>query len=143
EGSPIVLTLSAPHNYVTGDKVYVTGVVGNGAANGITPAITVPSTADENYNKTHVILTGFDSTGEYETGGTIQLITNGLREDEEIGRIVRIIAGTGRNQVRKIIGNSQTTLTIDGTWAELPDETSVFIVEDHAWLTETPTTPTE
>ncbi|MBN1567942.1 MAG: hypothetical protein JXA73_08840 [Acidobacteria bacterium] len=57
----------------------------------------------------------------------------GLLADAEIGKLVRIIAGAGRGQVRRISDNTATGLTIDTPWEVLPDETSRFIIEDPTW----------
>lgn len=43
---------------------------------------------------------------------------------------VVIRAGTGQGQVRLIASNTATVLTIDGTWAVIPDTTSTFEVVD-------------
>ncbi|HEY4338693.1 MAG TPA: hypothetical protein VGM97_01990, partial [Steroidobacteraceae bacterium] len=53
---------------------------------------------------------------------------SGLAVDAEKGSIVWIIAGKGKGQKASIIGNTSTTLTIDGTWSTTPDPTSVFVV---------------
>ncbi len=57
----------------------------------------------------------------------------GLNVNEEEGRVVRIIAGLGRGQVRRIVSNTATQLTIDKPWDTIPDSTSRFIVEAAAW----------
>lgn len=137
-GSPIVLTLATPHNYTSGDEVFVDAVRGNTNANG-TYTATVPSTPDASYNKLHLILPP-NSNSTYEGGGNVREITNGLRAHDEKGHIVRIIAGTGRNQKRKIVDNDMTTLTVDPEWDVEPDATSVFIVEDSSTLGAIPTT---
>lgn len=137
-GAPIVLSLATPHNYSSGDEVFVSGVRGNTNANGTLTA-TVPTTLDPSYNKLHLILS-VDSNSTYEGGGTVQQITDGMRVGEEKGRIVRIIAGTGRNQKRKIVDNDMTTITVDPAWDTDPDATSVFIVEDGSTLGSIPST---
>lgn len=57
----------------------------------------------------------------------------GATPDEEIGRQVRIIAGTGIGQVKRIIGNDATTLTIEGEWDTTPNSTSIFVIEQPTW----------
>lgn len=59
---------------------------------------------------------------------------SGLTVNEERGRKVRIIAGTGKGQCRLIASNSATVLTIEGVWETQPDATSQFIVEDANWI---------
>ena len=139
--TPITLSLSTAHNYANDDTVFVAGVRGNSGANG-SFTVQIPATPDESYNRTHVILVGSIGDGDYDGGGTIQMVTRGLRPHEEKGREVLIIAGTGRGQRRTIKDNDTTTLFIDGTWSETPDETSVFIVTDTQWLQTEPTVPT-
>src|SRR3990172_2295194 len=57
----------------------------------------------------------------------------GMTPDAEIGNLVRVISGTGRGQVRRIVDNDATTLWIDTPWDVAPDATSRFIVEAPAW----------
>ena len=53
----------------------------------------------------------------------------GFDVDAEVGNQVMIIAGTGAGQSPKsIASNTSTVLTINGTWDEMPDSTSVYIV---------------
>jgi hypothetical protein len=56
---------------------------------------------------------------------------DGMAPGAEVGNVLRVIAGKGRGQLRKITGNTATQLSWD-----LPlvlDETSVWIVEAPAW----------
>ena len=46
---------------------------------------------------------------------------------------MRILAGTGRGQVRRVSSNTATVLTIDTPWDTTPDSSSRFIVEAPAW----------
>jgi hypothetical protein len=59
--------------------------------------------------------------------------SGGLITGAEVGNIVRIIAGTGRGQARRIVSNDATTLTADVPWAATPDATSIFVVEAPGW----------
>jgi hypothetical protein len=52
----------------------------------------------------------------------------------DIGRVVRITAGTGRYQMRTIGSATSDTLTVTSPWNLQPDATSVFIVEDANWF---------
>lgn len=58
---------------------------------------------------------------------------DGADPDGEIGRQVWIISGTGAGQVKRITGNDETTLTIEGEWETTPDSTSIFVVEQSGW----------
>jgi hypothetical protein len=46
---------------------------------------------------------------------------------------VRIIAGTGRGQARRILSNTATVLAVDVPWDTAPDGTSIFVVESPVW----------
>jgi hypothetical protein len=59
--------------------------------------------------------------------------SGGLITGAEVGNIVRIIAGTGRGQARRIVGNDTTTLTVDVPWTITPDASSIFVVEAPSW----------
>jgi hypothetical protein len=131
----IAVVTTTPHGLATGDVVELWGVEGNTAAN-TQATITVWSASGFNMD-------GVTGNGSWEGGGFVAQVTTGLREDEEAGRLVRIIAGTGEGQVRRIVGNSDTTLTIEGAWDTTPDSTSRFIIEEDAWIAQVETTPTE
>ena len=55
---------------------------------------------------------------------------SGFNPGEEAGRIVRILRGTGAGQWRGISANDSDTLTVDPPWYVIPDDTSIFIVEE-------------
>jgi hypothetical protein len=59
--------------------------------------------------------------------------SGGLIAGADVGNIVRIIAGTGRGQARRIVSNDATTLTVDVPWSVSPDATSIFVVEAPSW----------
>lgn len=42
---------------------------------------------------------------------------------------VRIVAGTGTGQLRQILSNTSTALTVYNGWSVLPDNTSVYIIQ--------------
>jgi hypothetical protein len=48
---------------------------------------------------------------------------------DPIGSHVIIVAGTGAGQVRRVVGNTTTALTVDESWDVTPDSTSTFIME--------------
>jgi hypothetical protein len=53
----------------------------------------------------------------------------GMDINAEIGHLIQIIAGTGAGQTPKsVASNTETVLTINGTWDITPDATSVFTV---------------
>jgi hypothetical protein len=59
--------------------------------------------------------------------------SGGLIIGADVGNIVRIIAGTGRGQARRIVSNDATTLTADVPWTVSPDAASIFVVEAPSW----------
>lgn len=138
--TPIIITTSTPHDYFDGDTVLVSGVGGITNVNG-TFTVTIPSTADANYDRTHVILVGSVGNGDFTHGGRVQLQTTGLRTNFEIGNWVLIISGTGAGQQRKIYANDQHKYVIAGTWSTPPDDTSVFIIIEPNILTSADSTP--
>ena len=54
----------------------------------------------------------------------------GMNVGEEVGRILRIIAGTGAGQSRRITANTATSLTVSDAWDTMPDSTSRYIIEE-------------
>lgn len=53
--------------------------------------------------------------------------------DELVGKIVRILHGTGRGQSRIISANTATQVTFEKAWDVNPDTTSVVVVEESDW----------
>jgi hypothetical protein len=73
-------------------------------------------------NQTQITDSGYqNSTNAY----------GGLTAGVEVGNLLRVISGTGRGNIRKITGNTATTLTWD--LPLLLDTTSVWIVEAPTW----------
>lgn len=60
--------------------------------------------------------------------------TNGLTPHQEIGRIQRILRGTGAGQYRNISENDETSITVDPAWTIAPDATSIMTVEAADWV---------
>jgi hypothetical protein len=53
----------------------------------------------------------------------------GLTTDQDAGKLIQIISGTGAGQAPKTIrSNTHTVYTINGSWDVTPDSTSIFIV---------------
>jgi len=66
-----------------------------------------------------------------DSGCQNMIYADGMTPGAEVGNILRVIAGTGRGQLRKITGNTATQLSWD-----LPlvlDTSSIWIVEAPAW----------
>jgi hypothetical protein len=76
------------------------------------------------------LITGFDA-GTATSGGasTITDSTKSWAVDRWKNYAVRIMAGTGAGQIKPIASNTSTALTVVGTWATTPDNTSVFSIQ--------------
>lgn len=61
-----------------------------------------------------------------------QFAPGGLIVNGEYGKVVWIMAGTGKGQRRNIASNTSTTLTITQPWTTIPDSTSVFSILESA-----------
>lgn len=127
-GDPVIVETSTPHGLSTGDTVII------GAPDGSRLPFPRHISLAGSYSNvvvidaTHVELPGVALNGVYGGGGTIQQVSSGLVTNAEAGNVVRIIYGTGAGQEASVLSNTSTTLTIDGTWATIPDSTSVFVV---------------
>jgi len=64
----------------------------------------------------------------------LQFGSPGLRPDEEIGRVCRILFGAGAGQHRPIVGNTPTTIDVAPPFDPAPDTSSVVIVESADWI---------
>jgi len=62
-----------------------------------------------------------------------KLAPSGLTVDAEKNHLVRIIAGPGRGQMRRILSNTATVLTVDRPWTTTPTSGSRFVVEPPDW----------
>ena len=62
--------------------------------------------------------------GQYPGGNT----------NDEAGLLLRIISGKGAGQVRRVASNTVTVHTVDQPFDPAPDATSVWILEEAAWL---------
>lgn len=56
--------------------------------------------------------------------------------DEVAGKFARILYGTGKGQVRPILSNTATALTIEPAWSTNPDSSSIVIIEEPEWAEE-------
>ena len=52
------------------------------------------------------------------------------------GRVVRIIKGTGVGQTVMVASNTTNSFTVTPAWAVAPDTTSVFWIEEPAWMSQ-------
>ena len=66
------------------------------------------------------------------TGTTLVDSTKAWEADALIGKYVVISDGTGVGQVRKILDNDATSLTVVA-WLTQPDATSTYRIVDQAW----------
>jgi len=79
----------------------------------------------------------YEDAGPFETTSfsstTISCADMGATPSAYSGFAVRITSGTGQNQERSIVSNTQTTLTITPAWSILPDATSIFVIVEASW----------
>lgn len=86
----------------------------------------------------HYQIIGFDAG--IATSGAASTLTDSTKSwavNRWANYCVRILAGTGAGQVRPIVSNTSTALTVVGTWDTNPDNTSVFSIQgdlDKAYL---------
>lgn len=73
---------------------------------------------------------GFDAG--VATSGAASTLTDSTKSwttNQYANYAVRIIAGTGIGQIKPIVSNTATALTVLGTWATNPDSTSVYQIQ--------------
>jgi hypothetical protein len=122
----IQVTTKTPHGYSTGDRILISLLYGAPKAiNGNQYVITV-------VDSLNFTLNGSTAPGLYAGGGIVQRLNLGMRTNAEAGKVLRIIAGTGVGQTYPIVSNTQTSVTISGTWITTPDATSLWIVQEPA-----------
>jgi hypothetical protein len=68
------------------------------------------------------------------TASTVGNTTLTMPSNEYRNQLVRIVSGRGAGQERRINGNNDTTLLIDGSWTVIPDATSKFAVAEPSWV---------
>ncbi len=123
-------TIATPAVAMTGNFVRETGpaLADNGMTNNQTmannyflvdywPTATVTSTATSATASTLVDTTRSWTTNAYESTSSN-------------GWVVLITGGTGVNQLRSILGNTATALTVSRNWATNPDSTSTYVIYD-------------
>jgi len=85
----------------------------------------------QSYKKTGIsVIRQVDSA----TANTLSVNGGSWPEDYWAPGVVRIIAGTGEGQVRRVTANTSNTLTVFDDWGVLPDETSYFeVINLNTW----------
>lgn len=129
--SPVVVSIEGDEfPFEDGWTVVVQGVLGTDSANGgfiIQNVDSVAKTFELTDRNTGSPIAG---DGDYEGGGWAARQTRGLNVDEETGRFLRILSGTGAGTKARIKSNTDVRIYIDGDWQTDPDESSVFIIEE-------------
>ena len=74
-------------------------------------------------------------TGTATSGSASTLVNSAApwTTNSEAGRLCIISTGTGVAQVRRIVSNTTTTLTIADDWVTAPDSTSEYKIADRVW----------
>lgn len=69
----------------------------------------------------HIAVTSASST-------TIGATSLNLVPNSQIGNVALIQSGTGSGQLRRIVSNTSTVLTVENTWQTIPDGSSVLMI---------------
>jgi len=120
------------------DKLYISSDKG-----GMVFGSAAPSTSPASWSQ--VCSTGFVSSGggtHYQTfdtgtataaaGSTLSDATKTWTTNAYKGVQVKITAGTGEGQVRPVLSNTATTVTVGAAWDTVPDPTSAYEIFDPA-----------
>ena len=71
------------------------------------------------------------------TASTITDTALNMTVGTQQGRVVRIIKGTGVGQTAAVASNTTNSFTVTPSWGVTPDTTSVFLIEEPAWMSQT------
>lgn len=115
--------------YVTADEIYATA----GITSTEVPEASVnqfilgsEAVADRITNTTYWTKQDNGTASAGATTTTLVDSTKSWTDDDYIGQYVYITSGTGSGQIRKVIDNDSTNLTISTVWSTVPDTTSVY-----------------
>ena len=76
------------------------------------------------------MITGFDAgTATSGAASTLTDSTKAWATNRWANYAVRILSGTGAGQIKPIVSNTATALTVVGTWEVNPDATSVYAIQ--------------
>ena len=126
---------SWPVNEWAGYKLYIYTGTGKGQITNITsntatvltfPTLTTAPDATSRY--TIIGYDGGTSSGS-NTFNTINDSTKTWTTNQWANYGVRIVAGTGAGQLRQILSNTSTALTLYSGWNVLPDNTSIYLLQ--------------
>ena len=131
--TPIVVTTSVPHGRSNGDRVYIQGVAGNTAANGVRYVSVVNATDLQLYSDT-ALTVPVAGSGVFVAGnGSLYKQEIGLYQDLT-GLELYCAFGKGAGISYTISSNTSKRITIEGTWEITPDSTSVWMVLEPQWF---------
>jgi hypothetical protein len=121
-------------NQWAGYWVYIFSGTGAGQirqiASNTSTTLTWSSTGTAPNSSSRYMILGFDAgTASAGASTTITDSTKSWVVNRWANYSVRILAGTGAGQIRPIASNTSTALTIVGTWATNPDNTSVYVIQ--------------
>jgi hypothetical protein len=130
--TPIVVDTLDNHGLLDRHKVYIQGVVGNTAANGVHYVNQIDANTFELYDDPELTV-ATAGNGTYTGGGNVQRQYTGMNPHEEKGNELYCIFGTGAGMWYKIKDNTHDRIYIDGEWQVTPDESSVFVINKPNW----------
>ena len=131
--TPIVITIAEDKGWVDQDRVYITGVLGNAAANGVRFIDRLTATTYGLYSD-KPLTAAIVGSGAYTSGGIAKQQVEGLIVNDEIGRELYIVRGKGTGTYAKVLSNTSDKIYIEGEWIVVPDESSIIIVLDPGWV---------
>jgi hypothetical protein len=101
--------------------------------------ITTTLTAGDTISFNRIMDSGYASGGTAATLNDTKKtwVANAYAPSATISYTVKIIAGTSSGQALNISGNSATQLTLSGSWATIPDATSLYLISRNEGFTRT------
>jgi len=124
-------------NQWAGYQVYIYSGTGRGQISSIvsntgnTLTFAAVSTAPD--ATSDYVITGYDA-GKASAGG-VQTITDSTKTwtvNQWTNFAVRILSGTGAGQLRQILSNTSTALTLYSSWNITPDNTSIYVIQGNS-----------
>lgn len=114
--------------------VFINSGTGNNQIRQITSntstTLTWSGSATSPDSSSRYLITGFDAGTA--TAGTSTSLTDSTKSwtvNRWSNYAVRIMAGTGAGQLRPILSNTSTALTVYGSWTTAPDNTSIYTIQ--------------
>ena len=112
------------------------GTVGSTALGGVFKATCVFLRCYINTTAEHTLSVGDLDSGQSSgsnSGTTLNDTTQAWTVNEFANKVIIVSGGTGVNQIRKIVSNTATEITV-AAWTTTPDATSTYVICEEAWI---------